>query len=76
MQHWKNERDRLARAYAWTIMRLTMLNNDPKSGKVKAGNVGKGEVGTQISRADLAEFLFKQVSGYEVSTRQAPAISN
>jgi uncharacterized protein YbjT (DUF2867 family) len=49
----------------WTIVRLTMLNNNPKSGKVKVGYVGKGEVGTWISRADLAEFL-----------RQAPAISN
>ena len=45
----------------WTIVRLTMLNNDPKSGKVKAGYVGDGKVGTWISRADIADFMLKQV---------------
>lgn len=59
----------------WTIVRLTMLNNNPKSGKVKAGYVGKGEVGTWISRADVADFLLKQVEDTEY-LRQAPAISN
>jgi putative NADH-flavin reductase len=59
----------------WTLVRLAMLNNNPKSGKVKAGNVGKGEVGTWISRADLAEFLLKQVQDTKY-LRQAPAISN
>ena len=59
----------------WTIVRLTMLNNNPKSGKVKAGYVGKGEVGTWISRADVADFMLKQVEDTEY-LRQAPAISN
>jgi len=59
----------------WTIVRLTMLNNNTESGKVKAGYVGKGEVGTWISRADLAEFLLKQVQDTKY-LRQAPAISN
>ncbi len=59
----------------WTIVRLTMLNNNPKSGKVKAGYVGKGEVGTWISRADLADFLLRQVQDTKY-LRQAPAISN
>ena len=59
----------------WTIVRLTMLNNNPKSGKIRAGYVGKGEVGTQISRADLAEFMLKQVEDTKY-LRQAPAISN
>jgi putative NADH-flavin reductase len=59
----------------WTIVRLTMLNNNPKSGKVKAGYVGSGEVGTWISRADLAEFLLRQVQDTKY-LRQAPAISN
>jgi putative NADH-flavin reductase len=59
----------------WTIVRLTMLNNDPKSGKVRAGYVGKCEVGTWISRADLADFLLKQVQDTKY-LRQAPAISN
>jgi hypothetical protein len=52
-----------------------MLNNKPKSGKVKATYVGKGEVGTWISRADLADFLFRQVQDTKY-LRQAPAISN
>jgi putative NADH-flavin reductase len=59
----------------WTIVRLTMLNNNPKSGKVKAGYVGKGEVGTWISRADVAGFMLKQVEDTKY-LRQAPAISN
>jgi putative NADH-flavin reductase len=59
----------------WTIVRLTMLNNNPKSGKVKVGYVGKGEVGTWISRADLTEFLLRQVQDTKY-LRQAPAISN
>jgi hypothetical protein len=52
-----------------------MLNNNPKSGKIRAGYVGKGEVGAQISRADLAEFMLKQVEDTKY-LRQAPAISN
>jgi putative NADH-flavin reductase len=59
----------------WTIVRLTMFNNNPKTGKVKAGYISKGEVGTWISRADLAEFLLKQVQDTKY-LRQAPAISN
>ena len=59
----------------WTIVRLTMLNNDPKSGTVKAGYVGDGKVGTWISRADIADFMLKQVENTEY-LRQAPALSN
>jgi len=59
----------------WTIVRLTLLNNKPKSGKVRAGYLGKGEVGTSISRADIADFMLKQVRDTKY-LRQAPAISN
>jgi len=59
----------------WTIVRLTTLNNNPKSGKVRAGYLGKGEVGLRISRADLAEFMLKQVQDTKY-LRQAPVISN
>jgi len=59
----------------WTIVRLTLLNNKPKSGKVRAGYLGKGEVGTWISRADIADFLLKQVTDTKY-LQQAPAISN
>ena len=59
----------------WTIVRLTTLNNNPKSGKVRVGYLGKGEVGLRISRADLAEFILKQVQDTKY-LRQAPVISN
>jgi len=59
----------------WTIVRLSILNNDAKSGKVRAGYVDKGEVGTSISRADVADFMLKQVEDTKY-LRRAPAISN
>ena len=59
----------------WTIVRLAALNNKPKSGKVKAGYVGTGEVGMSISRADIADFMLKQINDTKY-LRQAPAISN
>jgi putative NADH-flavin reductase len=59
----------------WTIVRLTMLNNKPKSGKVRAGYLGKSEVGTWISRSDVADFMLQQVQDAKY-LRQAPAISN
>jgi putative NADH-flavin reductase len=59
----------------WTIVRLTTLNNNPKSGKVRVGYLGKGEVGLRISRADLAEFMLKQVQDTKY-LRQAPVINN
>jgi len=59
----------------WTIVRLTTLNNNPKLGKVRVGYLGKGEVGLRISRADLAEFMLKQVQDTKY-LRQAPVISN
>jgi putative NADH-flavin reductase len=59
----------------WTIVRLTMLNNRSKTGKVKVGYVGKGEIGPSISRADLADFMLKQVENTKY-LRQAPAITN
>ena len=59
----------------WTIVRLTTLNNNPKSGKVRVDYLGKGEVGLRISRADLAEFMLKQVQDTKY-LRQAPVISN
>ena len=59
----------------WTIVRLAILNNKPKSGKVKAGYVGTGEVATQISRADIADFMLKQITDTKY-LHEAPAISN
>ena len=59
----------------WTIVRLALLNNEPKSGKVRVGYVGTVLVGTQISRADLAEFMLNQIEDKKY-LRKAPAISN
>jgi len=59
----------------WTILRLTTLNNNPKSGEVRVGYLGKGEVGMRISRADLAEFMLKQIQNIKY-LRQSPVISN
>jgi putative NADH-flavin reductase len=59
----------------WTIVRMSMLNNNPGSGKIRAGYLGKKQVGTNISRADLAAFLLEQVQD-TTYLRQAPALSN
>ena len=59
----------------WTIVRVLLLNNDLKSGNVKVGYLGKGVVGTRLSRADMTEFMLKQVQDTRY-IRQAPAISN
>jgi putative NADH-flavin reductase len=59
----------------WTIVRVSMLNNNPGTGKIRAGYLGKKQVGTNLSRADLAAFLIQQVED-ATWLRQAPAISN
>lgn len=59
----------------WTIVRLSLLNNNPKSGNVRVGYISKGQVGTAMSRADLADFILKQVVDKKY-LREAPAISN
>lgn len=59
----------------WTIVRVSMLNNNPGMGKIRAGYLGKKQVGTNLSRADLATFLLEQVQD-PTWLRQAPAISN
>jgi len=59
----------------WTILRMTMLNNKPRSGKVRAGYLGRGEVASWIARADIAGFILQCVQDRKYE-RQAPAISN
>ena len=58
-----------------TIVRLTLLNNMPKSGKVKAGYVSDGDIGIYTSRADVADFMLKQITDMKY-LRKAPAISS
>ena len=43
----------------WTIVRAAVLNDKPASGKYRASNSGPVR---KISRADLANFLVKQIS--------------
>jgi putative NADH-flavin reductase len=60
----------------WTILRMTMLNNKPKTGKVRAGYLGRGEVAASfIARADIACFILLSLREGKY-LRQAPAISN
>lgn len=58
----------------WTIVRVPMLTDDPKTGQVRIGYLGKG-VGIRLSRADMADFMLRQV-GDNTYLRQAPVISN
>jgi putative NADH-flavin reductase len=58
----------------WTVVRVPMLTNDPKTGEVKVGYVGKG-IGTRISRSDMAGFMLQQATD-KTYLCQAPAISN
>jgi len=58
----------------WTIVRVSTLSNADKTGHVKSGYVGK-EMGMSITRADLADFLLKQVKDARF-LHQSPIISN
>ena len=58
----------------WMIVRVPMLTDDPKTGKVRVGWVGKG-TGSRLSRADLAAFMLLQLAD-TTYIRQAPMISN
>jgi len=59
----------------WTIVRVSMLNNQPRTGKIRTGYLGRQQVGTRLARADLARFMLGQVQD-RTWLRQAPAISN
>ena len=48
-----------ASALDWTLVRAAILKDEPASGSYTATNTGKI---TQINRADLADFLIKQVT--------------
>jgi putative NADH-flavin reductase len=58
----------------WTVVRVPMLTDDPKTGKVRVAYVGKG-MGSRIARADIAPFLVGQVED-KTYLCQSPAISN
>ena len=59
----------------WTIVRVSILNNNPKSGKVRVGYLGRGTVRVQLSRADMAGFILDELNNGKY-VKQMPAISN
>jgi putative NADH-flavin reductase len=58
----------------WTIVRVPMLTDGPKTYNIKIGYVGKG-MGPRITRADMATFMLKQLAD-DTYLHKAPAISN
>ncbi len=58
----------------WVIVRVPRLTENPATGNIKAGYVGKG-VGMQLTRADFAAFMLEQTQA-DSWLRQAPAISS
>src|SRR5215208_5171545 len=58
----------------WTVLRVPMLTDDPGTGKLRVGYVGKG-VGSRIRKADAADFMLRQLTE-NTFLRKAPAISN
>lgn len=58
----------------WTVVRVPMLTDDPGTGSVSAGYVGRG-MGMRISREDMARFMLQQVED-ATYRHQAPVISN
>jgi putative NADH-flavin reductase len=58
----------------WTLVRAPMLTDDPGTGDVRAGYLGK-DVGSRLSREDLAAFMLEQVES-DAYLHEAPVISN
>lgn len=59
----------------WTLVRVAALTNKSQSNKTKSGYLGRGVIGFETSRADMADFLLSQVTD-TTYIRQAPAISS
>ena len=58
----------------WTVVRVPRLTDGPKTGQVRVGMVGQG-TGANLSRADMAEFMLKQIDDGQ-HLHKAPVISN
>jgi putative NADH-flavin reductase len=58
----------------WTVVRVPRLNDSPPTGKIRIGYLGS-DVGVQLSRADMADFILKQVND-QTFLCKAPVISN
>ena len=59
----------------WTIVRYTRPTDDRAKGAIRAGFLGRDEVGIAVTRADIASFLLDQLDDTRF-IRAAPAISN
>ena len=57
----------------WVIVRGPWSSEGPRKGEYRVGMVGKNS-GTQISRADLAEFMLGQLTT-DTYLRQMPVVS-
>lgn len=58
----------------WVLVRGPMLTEAPRKGRYRVGSVGVN-TGTRISRADLADFMLKQVTDNSY-VRTAPMVSD
>jgi putative NADH-flavin reductase len=59
----------------WTIARFTRPTDGARTGTVRAGFLGRDQIGASITRADIAGFLVEQATDTRFH-RAAPAISN
>ena len=59
----------------WTIARFTRPTDGARTGTVRAGYLGRDNIGASITRADIAAFLLDQTIDTRFQ-RAAPAISN
>ena len=58
----------------WTIVRVPMLIDSPRDGRIRAGYVGK-DMGPSIGRAGMADFILRQAAD-ETYLHKAPVISD
>lgn len=58
----------------WTLVRVPMLTDEPGTGNVRVGYLGRG-AGTRLSREDLAWFML-ELAEQGTYIRQAPVVSS
>jgi len=58
----------------WLVARFTQPKDGERTGTVRAGFLGKDDIGAAITRADMAGFLLEQTTDTRFH-RAAPAIS-
>ena len=64
-----------ASALDWTLVRVPMLTNGPRTSSVNVGYLGHGVLGPRLSRANLADFMLRQLDD-EDFVRRAPVVSD